>query len=422
MAVGAGNLPDAPDSDEYRAVAHATVLSADFWGSIRPSGYPVLLLVAFHDVDIAIVLQTLVFIGAWITLACVLVSCMTGFMRPVAGLTVLGFAASSDVALWNRWVLTESLGTSLVALVLAAGLLWAQSRDDRWLLVIAGLFAMLMLLRDSFVPLGAGLIVVALLMCAARRSMPSRPIVGALAALTVVTGVALWSIDAGDRAVRPMTNVVTLRVLPDGDATRFFVDHGLPLTRELEAFRGRVLIGTALDDTGPRPSAQELRGPYRWIDESGRGTYLGYVASHPDVIASRLWEDLDEIFGTQHEIYGRFSHLPSWSGGSDALATVLFPPPAILAIESGLGAVISLLLARWRRAPAAIGLVWCFVAIGLLHAVIGWLGDALEVLRHSLLASVQVRIGVTVILLLVVDELVAGRRAGRVSRVSCARR
>ncbi|MEX2255447.1 MAG: hypothetical protein WEC34_08410 [Acidimicrobiia bacterium] len=414
MAIRGDESPNPPDTAEYLAVARANVLSVDFWGAIRAPVYPLLLRGVFFDVDAAIVVQTALSIGAWIVLACVVASCVRGLMRPIAFLVVLGFGASSAVTLWNRWVLTESVGTSLVALMLATALIWSRRHDDRMLVVIAGLAAVFMLLRDSFVPVGAVAVALALLWCLGRRSIPTRPIAIALVGLAVVVAATVWSIAAGQRGDRSMTNVVTLRVLKDDDATQFFVEHGLPLTRELESFRGRLLIGRSLGDSGPPPDMKALARPLRWISERGQTTYLLYVFSHPDTMVSMLWSDLDEIFESPFDVYGSLSGVDGWPVWSEALSSLLVPPTAVLAAEVGLAAMLSGILVRRRRAPPAIGVVWCFVAVGLLHAVVAWIGDPFEVSRHSVLANVSVRIGIITILLIAVDALVADSRGRNV--------
>ncbi len=395
------------DSLQYRALGNQPLLSHRIWAGARPPVIPLLWKLAGSDTAF-VLLQTLASVAAWSTLAVVAARRVRPWWgRLVAGAAVLGFATTRPVTQWDRSVLSESLSLTLLALLFAVAILWgARPTVARSLGVIAVglLFAAT---RDTQIWVIA-LVAVAFGAYAAWRGLrvdatsarPALVVAAGLVAVVVLTGA---SSMASHRDVKNVQNALAVRVFPYPSRIAWFGDHGMPqaarLTRlakaqAVEPGHAPVVI---VDPADPafRPLA-------RWMRSDAARTYVQWLLFHPDTV---LTEPLVRPERTFNNADGRLS---SYAAGdrTDAplLTTILYPSWAWVLVAAFV-AVVGGVYFRLDRRPdwAVIALLG---ALGLVHMLIAWHGDGMEATRHASVGNVQVRLGVLLLLVLLLD----GRR------------
>jgi hypothetical protein len=240
------------------------------------------------------------------------------------------------------------------------------------------------------------------------RAAPKRTLV--LAAVFVVAGVmSLVSANAGHRGDVPLKNLVTLRILNSPERQAYFQQSGMPLTQsEIEHIRGRCVV--------PEPPsicvAFANKDFYDWIGDDARTVYLKSLAKYP---ATTLWEPLANVrdsLGRRVKLEHPFAADTEESSPPghffEAAFFVRNPALVILAALAVLAASIYALAIK-RRGPFVVAAA--IIALTYPHLWLVWTGDALEVTRHSLLASVMLRIGIWLGALWLVDNFLSDRRA-----------
>ena len=389
--VGA-NIGRGVDSLDYRAAARLPLFSREFLGGQRAFGYPLFLKLVRHNEHAAVVLQMLLDTAAWLLLALMAVRAarMTGIRIAVA-IAVLGIGASFDAIEWDRVLSSEALSTAFGVALLAA-LLWLYERWTWPRLAVVGLLALgATVVRDSNGTF-LGVVAIVLLIALALRRVPAR-VLGLVGVFLVVAALGSVSASAGKRWEGPLKDVITLRVLESPERTAFFLRHGMPLTAaEIAAARGHCVSPSATPPTGcvvmPNPAF------YRWIEEHGRATYLEALAKFP---ATAVWEPaahLRESVGTRVRVeLPLATDTAERAPVSEFLEAVFFVRNPVLLVVWALALIVLAVAALVRGVRGVYVIGVALVVLAYPHLWLIWAGGALEVARHSLLASVQLRVG-----------------------------
>ncbi|HEY7199867.1 MAG TPA: hypothetical protein VIC57_06635, partial [Candidatus Dormibacteraeota bacterium] len=139
-----------PDTKEYTNIAAQPFTSPLWWSGLRPGAVPLAYLLVGDSVPAAVVLQLVLAIASWSVLALVVAHLTrTAWLKPVAAGLVLAFSLAREIAEWDRIVLSESISVSLLALVVAAGLLYVHRPGWRRLVALLVLAAFWTFTRDS---------------------------------------------------------------------------------------------------------------------------------------------------------------------------------------------------------------------------------------------------------------------------------
>jgi hypothetical protein len=154
-----------------------------------------------------------------------------------------------------------------------------------------------------------------------------------------------------------------------------------------------------------------------WVRVDGRRVYLDYLVTHPGWTLRRPFEDRKALF--DFGVVEGYSD--SWyrnhpAGPFRVIGAVAAPPSALLAERWLLAAVAALALLFRRRSRALLGTVTLSGVLAVLGYYAAWHGDALEVYRHSLTATVGLRLTLWFVTILVVDAVV--ERSGSPGRDS----
>lgn len=200
---------------------------------------------------------------------------------------VLAFGLSLEISLWDALLLSESLSFSLFALLLAAwiwlltGLPNVRQRWTAWSGILLTFLISLLytFVRDSniyFILMGAGLLALAWL--TDRRMAAARGLgwlfCGSMVLLFVFQNV---SMNNGNRWQIFMYDHLAMRFLTDSEATRFFVNEGLPMSdllMQTPSMSGVEYQRTFIES----PEMQPVRD---WVDRSSKGAYIRYLLSDP---------------------------------------------------------------------------------------------------------------------------------------------
>jgi len=234
----------------------------------------------------------------------------------------------------------------------------------------------------------------------------ARPALIVAAGLVLVVVCTATSSMVSHRHLTNVQNALAVRVFPYPNRIGWFADHGMPqaaavtaLARATASTDGNApLVAIDLGDPAFRPLA-------RWLRTDAARTYIAWLALHPGTVLK------DPLLRPERTYNNADGHLSNYAAAdrSDApLLTALLYPAWPWVLAAAVAAVIGgSLLGQVRR------LAWVAVALlgvlGFAHMLIAWHGDGMEVTRHASVGNVQVRLGVLILLLMLLD----GRRIPR---------
>jgi hypothetical protein len=326
---------------------------------------------------------------------------------------VLLIGASPQVTRWDLALVSESLALSLSVAVIATWLLFATRTTRARMIAVWGVTLLWAFTRSAhlvLLPLIVVLLVVSLAWVSGRRSR------GLL--MLALVPVAIWGLvavrnDPGATEYNIYT-VIELRVFGHIERTRYFVEHDMPVSADIERFRSfvprelvpphlvqdaRVPIGLNVPDlvvTGRRPFI-------RWMQDEGPSTYLKWLASHPGYTVAEPLRNLHELVAPK---LARITPpLDARAVMPTILRKVLFESPVLylLSISAALLSAIAAVLLKLMSRPLAVA--WCVVGMSIALLYVAWLGAAIEIERHAIVASVASRIGILMVLAFTVDLL-----------------
>ena len=389
--------PVFPDSYSYLEVAARGPLRPL---DERPFLYPTFLWLTGRNVHAAVLVQTLVYAGAFLTLCLTAVRALES--RLAAGVVVvitLALAVTSRFALWNTQILTEALGVALGVAGIAAWWSFCAGPTPRGA-VRAWIWTLLWLaLRDSnTLPVAVVIVPVVVLAALSWRGIEPRVRDRLVGGAGVALFLCAWiyvAQDVSQRTQYSMHNNIGHRVLRDPDLTRWFVAAGMPLDDALRDREGR----SAWDEDEAFLQAPELERYRRWAAGPGRRRMLSSLVLLFPTWYERLAADLPGMLHTSLPEYDSFEvheRLPE-----------RFPPPL------GLPGTNSALATWMAMAAAGLGLSWLavrrgamsaavalFACAGLVSALVdvycSYVGDPLEVGRHLIGPSARLAVMVAV--------------------------
>ncbi len=351
-------------------------------------------------------MQEVLALIAWVTLAAALALALERRRARIAAVVAGALFLFHPLRIgFTDSILSESIDDSLTALGLAALLAAiALPRARRWLVVAFAVIATAWLLvRDT----NAIIALAAAPICAWvwRRDLRARVRELACAAWLVLVSVfALWSTGVTPpptglsfhggwpdnflaRHTYSTMNDVFDRVLPDPDATAFFVERGLPQVDELRALTWHQNV---LFDAKLAPATT-------WIATRGRGVYEHWLLAHP---LARTWELVDNmrilVGADDHD--NRHYMPPYWRAGR-------LGPRDLLSNRWVLGALALAWLAacRWSRRRDLVWLATCLVVAGWIGSAAAYYGDSSELARHCYGSGQLIVLGLVVAALTLLD-------------------
>jgi hypothetical protein len=277
-----------------------------------------------------------------------------------------------------------------VAVVAVLALLWGMLRDANAVVLGA---------------VGLGLAIFVLV----RRSRVRARVLALAGVFLLTFGLSLVSGAIGARWEEPIQNVVTMRVLRSPERRTYFLSHGLPL-RPAQVHR---IAGKCVNPAGAY-FCSRVTDPafYNWINHDARSVYFH---SWWAFAATTLWEPLANArltIGTEVPLASA-----AFTGLHDPIAkrieTVVFPrSPAVLIGWIALVALALAVTGVKRGWPRAATLPAVLILLTYPHLWAVWTGDAFDVTRHALGASVQLRLGLWLATVALLDAWLPRRDTG----------
>lgn len=391
------------DSLSYQARAGLSLFGRGFWAGHRPPVIPLLWRLTGTDTSFVVV-QTIVSIVAWSTLAVVVaLLARRTWPRLLAGGVVLGFAATTPIVQWDRSVLSESISLSLLALLFATAILWACRVTWPRAAALVAVAAVFAATRDTQIWVIA-LLAIALGAYAAWRGTGRRHadhpgcaahvawLAVALAVVVLLTGSAsAWA----HRTESNVVNVFSVRVFPYVDRIDWFADHGMP-----DADRLRALARAAKRTHGEAPvvgvdtNAPGFAALGRWLHDHATATYVEWLLTHPGYVMGEPFRRPERTFNNAQ------GHLTFYAAPDrtdvSPMNTLLYPPWWVVLVAAVAAVAGAVWQRRWRahewQITALLGV------LGVAHMLLAWHGDGMEVTRHAAMGNVQVRLAVLVAL------------------------
>lgn len=410
-----------PDTASYLDVARRWPLSPEFLAAERSWALP--LLYKLPSDGARAWGQLLVSITCWLGLALATASYMRSKRTTIAGFAaVLVFSCSVWVTQWDAVLLSESVSLSLTAGVLALWLLVA--RRPTWPVVVAVLagWTLWVFARDTNAYVGLVALPALAVWAVASPAPRAKALVlaGGVALLFTLSGLSA-SPDRSPRHrwVTPMFNVLGARILVDEGRTQWFSARGLPVTPLLESQAGAIagLSGPHGETPPPLWASPELDAARSWVLADMRGTYARYLLTHPGYALAPLVSHREELLSveprtTLPENYPLSHYRPAEARAvlPGLLDGLVFPRPAWGVLASALVVAGVAGVAVRRTRPGRHWLVpVATLAVTPAHLLLVWHGDAAEVTRHAIVATVSVRLALVLLAVLAVDELLAPR-------------
>jgi hypothetical protein len=405
-----GGFPVAfPDSSSFLAVARRGPFSPRFWYDERPVGFPFLAWTFARNVRLIVLVQTLLYVAAFGTLAAVVWrSLRAPIARWCAVLLIASVGIQPRFALWNTQVLSESLTISLGVFTVAAWW-WCVARPSSSRVAVAATTtAAWLTVRDSSLAPVVAVVFPALLASAFcwRRitQRVRRALLVAAGGLLVVGTYVAVSQAIADRYQYSLMNVVGQRVLLDASATEWFADHGMPLDETLQSFAGHDSWsdGEAMLRDG---RLAEFRD---WVTGSGERTRAVSLVAQAPFWLGGMFDD-DQLPATlrydfaDYDTFGVSDRLPDALPGLAGPRSLTALAVWMALATVGLGA--AMLVRRLRPFAVVTGVGIVATAVDL---YVSYAADSVEVSRHLVGALSRVTLLLFLGLVLLVERVAAG--------------
>jgi hypothetical protein len=410
------------DSADFLASAGTGLFSLERWAGARTVAAPLVLSLARFEPGTYVSWQAAIAVVCWAALATSVWTVIEGRRAPWLGaLAVVAFSCTVPVTMWERSVLSESLGASTLALTLAAVLQLARGVTGRRVAAVLAASALWLITRDSHavvvlvaaLALGVGL-VVAEWRDRRRREGDDRKerdraadVLALLACGLFALGALAWvAASHGNRYVYPLRNVFEARVLPYPDRVAWFAEHGMP---QAERFVGPDALAPGVGGGGRAPVTYvadddpDLQEWLAWVARDGRGAFAAWMATHPAYLVTEPLRDPERTFN--NALGDRSFYAPIDQREVPLVSAVLVPRRwVVLAVVAAVAAWATG-QRRWGSPLLLVGAAT--VALAVPHGLVSWHTDGMETVRHLVVPALQLYLGA---LLMVVGVL--GGRSG----------
>jgi hypothetical protein len=301
--------------------------------------------------------------------------------------------------------MTESLNFSLFAMILALWLLFLKNENLILLLSFIVAVSLWIFLRETngwlALMLGGVAFIVGILR---KKKYYLLVAIGVFSAFAI--NYLLGGVENGmnQRWIFPFLNVVSKRILNHNGRVKWFQEHGMPVSPALMQLEDTDAYG----NEKAFYESSELEPFREWLVKDGRKTYILFLLTHRYYVFSRPTQDLSylSIANNDEHIPGNFNLMPARVNNIVLLNIDLTRLMQLGMIASG----IAILFLAIRRNGLWLTLVF-IMALVYPHLAIVWHGDAMGLSRHSLLANMQLRLSIWMILLVMINEFLVMKEA-----------
>ncbi|MGE4232568.1 MAG: hypothetical protein AB7F43_04490 [Bacteriovoracia bacterium] len=388
-----------PDTADYMRISRYPIGLRFF--SDRPALAP--LVFGFFNGNVVAItwFQYIFYLLSWLSLGIsIFLIIQNRKLRLVATATVLAISLNKDLFFWNNLLLSESVSISTFALMCAVWLwalrilidkrednklifiplicsaIWALARDtNAWALLAASLFSLLAVFftprKVFFVSITIGLLLIFIFQN--------------------------HSSNVGGRWKFPFVNIVGQRILPDPVAREYFRNHGMPVEK-ISQYSGKWASTFNRDWSGFGD----------WLDKDAKSVYMKYLLSKP---FNSIWQPIyrwQDFLTTSPYRYSGNNEAPMWQR---LYSYVVYPKGFRVPLFLLVIILFTSLLIRHRVLFKKHGYAVLFSLVLLMTSYasvfVSWHGDAMEVVRHSLGFSLQLRMALWLVLFFSLDLLIS---------------
>jgi len=355
--------------------------------------------------------QMILSILAWSSLAVVLFYRLRTLVgKFTVALFILAFAYSPQLAEWDRILLSESVSFSLFAFLLALTIELAfrcsevgySSNLSLYLVGISWfiVFVLWVFARDA----NAYLIPVTVIMLfiifmpgfPRRRKLPI--VIGLGLLLSACFYLQQMTMRASQRWVLPFLTNISVNVLPYPDRVDLFRSMGMPVSDELMHLQSSM---------GGEAGFYKLDDFMDWTEKNGTKVYTRFLMEYPLWATSKLYNDLELLFSENLQ--------PWFSGPKDShpsdlirIGDMLHPKTSgVILLDVFFTIIIMFIAFRSRDADSLTWLwitMWLFIGEMVL-LFISYHGDARSTIRHTLVATMPLRLSIWLLAILVFDMI-----------------
>jgi len=350
-------------------------------------------------------------------------------------LLILTFAYSPQLADWDSVLMSESLSFSLFALLFALSIeLFFRVYNERkkvhgltYLLVGMWVvtFGLWVFSRDSnayFLLYTLILLLGLLLIPVTRKFLPLKLSAVTSGLLLIIFAFHNQSLRNSERWINPLLNNILKNVLPTPEFLEYFEKKGMPVSNELISFIG---------SDGNEEGFWKIDPFMDWVRQQGYSTYTLFLIEHPVWSADRLFRNLDGMFVGNRQPYFRGTPVSTplwmipigdilhprsgWVAWIDlALVVILFFTSSFSNMlltkkRKGISKDIDIAPANDNEVHGRVGLIiwsliymWLFLGEVVLLFV-SFHGDALGILRHTLVAVMPLRLTLWTMAMVIID-------------------
>jgi hypothetical protein len=153
-----------------------------------------------------------------------------------------------------------------------------------------------------------------------------------------------------------------------------------------------------------RVKAQRL-----WLMQHGKSVYLGYLISNPALLFAEPWGDLDHIISPDSTEYrSQVTPTPLWQ---EILSSWIYPQSTPFIIISLFLLVTASIIYAWRvNWRVEYFMPWLLIVTAFPMSLIVWHGDTIELERHAFQISLQLRIALWSLVIILLGSLRAKQR------------
>ena len=392
------------DSSDYTLPASTFAWNdLHLWTFTKPWGAAVfykLIGVSPSSIDLA---QTLVSIFAWLMLAWAFSQIIRNrWLRVISFFFILGFSLASSVQLWNHVIQSESLSISLMVLIFATWLLLVKKWHWAKFILLIFLFAWWIGTRETNIYLSLLIAGVLVLIGFFHKKQRFYWILSILIVIFSYQNMQISKMLTMKRWLYPLTNIVLQRILPNDEFLAYFEEENMPVSPELLALSRNF----AHDDDFALFNSMALNDAENWMLKSGKKVYIQFLLTHPIYTLKSPWENLEILLSPKGiESYAPAQYVPfmAWLFGG------LFYPNSLWFLF--FLALLSLMSIKFSTENTPyFWLLLGFLLLFFPHFYLAWHGDALEVARHAIQASIALRLALWLLLFGSVDFYILSSR------------
>lgn len=388
-----------PDSIDYLFPASFAWNNPVLWTHTKPWGTAVLYKLTGNSPITIDVVQTILSALAWLMLAWTFSTVMRSARLRIATFAfILCFSLAPSVQMWNHILQSESLSISLIVFILAVWISLLRRWHSGKLVALILLFVWWIGTRDTNIYLS--LLIAAILFLAGSIFRTHRYYwaVSVLLVLLSLVNMQIAEMPTLPRWLYPLTNTVLYRILPNEEFLKYFESNEMPVSTELLALSG----GLAYSDNFAVFNSPALNDVEKWLFKYGKQVYVRFLLDHPFYTLLSPWQSIDDLLGTD-KLTGyapdHYNPILGWWFGS------LYPSSlGLMGLLSLIVIASSLWTKPWHEQQRTFLLMTGFLTLFFPHFYLVWHGDADEVARHAIQASLQLRLSLWLLLFLSLDS------------------